>query len=263
MRTSTTQAEQHSENVTLNEQGSWVASFLNYELSSVFQPIFNKDLKPIGAEALLRITTADNQSIAPNTFFSKYLKTDEDTALVENLSRYIHIRNFTLSEYAHLKLFLNVLPNMSSSVSSKELSHSDLSLAAFNNGMLTSDQVVMELVEQESSCDSCLSRTTNRLSNEGFIIAIDDYGTKASNNKRVSQINPDIIKLDRSLIEDYCAGKCSQLKAGLDAAKKVGAEIIAEGIETADQFRRMRILGIDMFQGYYLAHPHPIYPLSK
>ncbi|WP_117234149.1 EAL domain-containing protein [Vibrio maerlii] len=248
-------------NVSQDAEGLYIAEFEGYLLSSVFQPIFNKNLDPIGAEALLRISTDSGEVIPPSIFFSQHLKTDIELAYAESLSRHIHIRNFSQSEYAHLKLFLNVLPNNSHSMTSNEIESVMIGNKVIAPTSLSSEQIVMEVLEQDTHCESTLSRTTGRLAQEGFIIAIDDYGTKASNDYRIAMLKPDIVKLDRTIIEDYCKGQSDKLKAGLEAAKSVGAQIIAEGIETADQFRRMRLLGIDMFQGYYLAHPHIAKPL--
>lgn len=169
----------------------------------------------------------------------------------------IHIRNFAYSTYRNKQLFLNVLPSAGEFFTIEDIRFSLLNkrLKALN---LKPSQIVMEVVELNARDESSLTKAMNRLSAGGFKIAVDDFGTKASNRARVEQIRPDILKIDRSLLLDYMDGSPQELTSGLVLAKKIGAKVVVEGIETKEQFEAMRELNIDFYQGYFLATPQSI-----
>ena len=124
-------------------------------------------------------------------------------------------------------------------------------------------RVVMELVEIESGDEGMLQMATEKLVANGFQIAIDDFGCKASTPERVAMLRPNIIKLDRQLLLDFMAGDCCGLLAGVQLAQKTGAHTVVEGIETAEQLAAMQKLDINMYQGYYLALPEGIAQTAK
>ncbi|MCR4586909.1 MAG: EAL domain-containing protein [Lachnospiraceae bacterium] len=89
------------------------------------------------------------------------------------------------------------------------------------------------------------------------LIAIDDFGSGLNDYSIIDATQPDIVKIDRSMISnvDSDPGKqeaCRKIIERVHGEKKL---IVAEGIETADEFQCMKDLGADLFQGYYLAMP--------
>lgn len=254
------------ENVTslveTNRSGQYVARHQGLLLSSVFQPIFDHGVECIGVEALLRLEDEHGQPIPPGEFFTSESISDSIKHTVEHLSRYIHLHNFAQSQYSNLKLFLNVLPDSSHHILSK-----NQPLLAMDNRLkelnLESTQIVMEVVEYTSSCDITLVKATENLSTRGFLIAVDDFGTHASTEARVQQLKPDILKIDRSLISNYFDGQRDDLLDAVKLARHIGAKLLAEGIETAEHLKQMQLIGVDMFQGFYLAYPEAIVPSNE
>ncbi len=89
------------------------------------------------------------------------------------------------------------------------------------------------------------------------LIAIDDFGTGISNFDAIEAAKPDIVKIDRTLLKDIDLDKIrqTQLKEMIDTFHERGMRVVAEGIETEAEFDTMKILGADLFQGYYLGMP--------
>ncbi|WP_250210567.1 EAL domain-containing protein, partial [Vibrio campbellii] len=99
---------------------------------------------------------------------------------------------------------------------------------------------------------------TKELSDNGYMLAIDDYGVDASTVQRVKCVRPNIIKIDRSLLLRYESGDFACLMEALSLAKDIRSKTVIEGIETEHQLNLMKKLGFDMYQGYLLAMPQTL-----
>ncbi|UPO87009.1 EAL domain-containing protein [Niallia sp. Man26] len=91
----------------------------------------------------------------------------------------------------------------------------------------------------------------------GFRVAIDDTGAGYASLNSISEIMPDIIKIDRSVIQniDKNSVKESMLKGLLLIAKEVGSIVVAEGIESAEEALVLSRNKVDLAQGYFYARP--------
>jgi EAL domain-containing protein (putative c-di-GMP-specific phosphodiesterase class I) len=91
----------------------------------------------------------------------------------------------------------------------------------------------------------------------GFRIAVDDTGSGYASLNTISEIMPDIIKIDRSVIEniDKNSVKESMLKGLLLVAREAGSLVVAEGIENEDEASVLTRNNVDFAQGYYYARP--------
>lgn len=90
------------------------------------------------------------------------------------------------------------------------------------------------------------------------LISLDDYGVGINDMDKVKMLNPDIVKLDRSLIsnidkDEYKQANCKDI---IDLLHHKNKKIVAEGVETKEEFDYLVNVGIDLFQGYYLARPN-------
>ncbi|MCE0495877.1 EAL domain-containing protein [Vibrio salinus] len=236
------------------ESGEYVAQYKQLALRSAFQPIFDRRRKIIGVEALVRIQNQFKTVISPEHFFHSMHFSDEDKNNVEHLSLLLHIHNYSISPYGNLKLFLNILPNSSHLIENATINNHLLSdwLKSLN---INKHSIVFEIMEIEYDNHQLLFSSTQNLSNSGFSIAVDDFGSRASNYERVNILSPDIIKLDRSLLTAYMDGDEEPLIQSLTFARAKGALTVIEGIETNEQYLAMSDLDIDMHQGFYLGEP--------
>jgi len=121
-----------------------------------------------------------------------------------------------------------------------------------------SRRIVMELTEQVKVDDyPRLSSVLKHLRLMGVRLAIDDTGAGFASLAHILKLAPDIIKLDRELTcgIDHDPVRSALAAALVTFASQTGAEIIAEGIETAAELNVLRGLGIRYGQGYFLCRP--------
>ncbi len=120
-------------------------------------------------------------------------------------------------------------------------------------------EVYLEVTESAAFkyFDLCMSVLKDVCSRTGAKLAIDDLGAGYSNLKRVADLEPDVVKLDRELIRglDKSRRQHTLVKAVVRMCKELGAKVVAEGIETDDELRALRDTGADYAQGFLLARP--------
>ncbi len=249
-----TKKQHFDSRISYEDSGQYIARYKNLTLRSVFQPIFSVNKRIVGVEALVRIYRNGKDQIRPDLFFHSDKYSPIDQINVELLSRSIHIRNFAISSFKNIRLFLNILPKASQIIVSNE-SLSTRLCARLKELNLRHPQIVMEIVEQHSNDDLLLQQATQSLARSGFNIAVDDYGSLASTKERVALIAPDIIKFDRNLLLEYMQGNTTPLLDAIQIAKNAHAKTVVEGIETEQQFEAMRDLNLNMYQGYFLGIP--------
>jgi EAL domain-containing protein (putative c-di-GMP-specific phosphodiesterase class I) len=91
----------------------------------------------------------------------------------------------------------------------------------------------------------------------GFQTAIDDFGTGYSGLRMLAEYQPNYIKLDRHLIADIHEDNIKQtIVRGVGIiCKQLSIELMAEGVEVAEEYQWLREAGINLFQGFYFARP--------
>ena len=89
------------------------------------------------------------------------------------------------------------------------------------------------------------------------LLAADDFGTGIHNLELIDHMSPHIVKLDRELISgiDHIRDKQDNVKDLVQLFHSKGIKVVAEGIEEKEEFEFLRDLGVDLYQGYYLARP--------
>ena len=92
---------------------------------------------------------------------------------------------------------------------------------------------------------------------QGFLTAIDDFGAGYSGLNLLAEFQPDVIKLDMELTRgiDQDHPRRSIVKAILSVCRDLGITPVAEGVETREEARVLRDLGITLMQGYLYARP--------
>ena len=97
------------------------------------------------------------------------------------------------------------------------------------------------------------------LHDHGVMIAIDDFGIGYTSIDQVRRLPVDVLKIDRSFIEGMkSASGVGLVAAILGLARALGAECVAEGVETSDEFDQLIELGCAAIQGFYCARPVPL-----
>jgi diguanylate cyclase (GGDEF)-like protein len=118
--------------------------------------------------------------------------------------------------------------------------------------------IVVEVTEHElASQDGGLEDGLRKMRARGARIAVDDAGAGYAGLNQVMRVQPDVIKLDRSLIEGVHAdgAKAALVEFFVLFARRVGASVCTEGIETLEELRMLINLGVTYGQGYLLGRP--------
>ncbi|CQR73160.1 putative EAL-domain containing protein YkuI [Sporomusa ovata DSM 2662] len=224
-------------------------------IQTYFQPIISiRQQTVIGLEALSRGLNANNDLILPQPLFTVAAATGKSVEL-DRLCREKALENYKRIPDNDSFLFLN----LNTSILDEGVVGSGHLITAVNQLGLKPSSIVIEVIESKVHDIENLTRFIKLYRQYGFLIALDDVGSDSSNMDRILQVHPDIIKIDRVLIcninTDYY--KQELFKALVLVAKKTGALIIAEGVETHSEATTSLELGADFLQGYYTAYPAP------
>jgi len=120
------------------------------------------------------------------------------------------------------------------------------------------NHLTFEIVEHEDLSDIAhLQRIVTEYRAQGFKVALDDFGIGYSGLVRLAELQPDIVKIDRALIQDCdtTPTKRAIVRSITALANELGVKTVAEGVETAGEFLALRAAGVRFMQGYALARP--------
>ena len=97
-----------------------------------------------------------------------------------------------------------------------------------------------------------------KLRQYGFRILMDDFGTGYSSLVMLKTMPIDEIKLDKTFVDDYNDPKGRDIiKCVLDLSKRLGMPVVAEGVETKEQYLYFKAMDCELLQGYYFSRPLP------
>lgn len=210
------------------------------ELKPVFQPIVDLESgKIVGAEALSRFQEGDPREIFRRAVMEGITAALEAAAIRAAVEAWHRPGRLALN----CSLSTLVTPEVQDALP-EDLSRIDIEISE------------SDLVDYGPAVMLALDAVRVR----GARIAVDDFGVGFSNVQRIATVQPDIIKIDRSLIHGIDSDPMLQAGARSCAyfAEQIGAEVVAEGIETAAELECVRSLGIGLGQGYLLGRPKPL-----
>ena len=228
--------------------------FLDYSLSSAFQPIFSvSDRMPHSHEALLRAQTTSQRAVSPVELFERASQARVERKL-DRAARLLHVANFYAQRASGARLFLNVDGRH---IEKKDVSHGEFFAAALAGLGLKADAITIEILESSIDDFEALMAAVASFKAFGFRIAIDDFGARHSNLDRVWRLEPDYVKIDRSLVVDAAANARARivLRKVVEIVHELGALVICEGIETVDHEKTVLDCGTDFLQGYLYGRP--------
>lgn len=229
------------------------------ELHLHYQLIYNPVREEvIGAEALLRWNSANMGMIQPSDF----IPVAEETGLIIPIGYWV-IRqackdwHLLKAEYGpQFKISVNI-----SRIQLNEHLFVDHMLQIFEDEQVDPRVVELEITESTTihSMED-VQQTLHRLRAEGFTIALDDFGTGYSSLSMLTLLPIDKLKIDRSFIWDM---NVSLISAILAMANALNLQVIAEGIETYEQYRMLKEMNCWGVQGYYINKPAQFALLPK
>ncbi|MGY2046602.1 sensor domain-containing phosphodiesterase [Methylobacterium sp. JK268] len=123
------------------------------------------------------------------------------------------------------------------------------------------DRLVIEMTEHAAvPCYDALNAVLAPMRERGLRLAIDDVGAGHATLRHVLDLAPDFIKIDRSLISriDSDSARQALVEALTLYSRRMGCEVVAEGVETRAEYAVLREIGVTRLQGYLLGRPMPL-----
>lgn len=222
------------------------------KLSALFQPIVSLSRQEIyGYEGLIR--GPSNSSLhAPTHLFATAQRYGRHNEL-DYLCRQTLIEQFAQLQLPG-RLFLNVNPSILMSPDFKK----GLTTQFLASCGLDPNRVVIEITETQPIEEyHLICKAIEHYRKEGFMIAIDDLGAGYSGLKLWSEMQPDFVKIDRHFISGVDKDKVKRqfINSIMEISRTIGCHVIAEGVETREEYIAVRKLGAGFSQGYYFARP--------
>ncbi len=230
----------------------------NNFLQLYYQPKIDVKSKQIyGFEALLRWNDPDLGFVSPLDFIS----VAEDTGQIVQIGLWV-LEQVCLQTNAWQQRGLKFKTSLNVSV--RQLQDANF-INSFKKVIDKTkvDTSLIELEITESVLSDGLSEITElfrEIQKLGLSISLDDFGTSYSSLSYLKNLPIDILKIDRSFIKNSCndSKDAAIAKTIVTLAKELKLEVIAEGVETADQVSLLEEMECDYIQGYYYYKPMPI-----
>ncbi|WP_025724592.1 EAL domain-containing protein [Acholeplasma granularum] len=226
----------------------------NDEFFLQFQPkVCLKNEPNYGVEALLRWHHPTKGLISPSVF----IPVAEETGLITEITKIV-IKKVIEQKQIWKKNGLNI-------VTSINLSPKDFNSKEFINyliDILSDKDIDISLIELEITERAVLEQTEmliplfDYIRGKGIKISIDDFGTGYNSLIHLVKIPMDYLKIDKSFIDYILEEKYFvMIKHLINVAHNIGVKVIAEGVETKEQYDILKQFGCDFIQGYYLSKP--------
>lgn len=256
-------------NQIITQTGKNQDLYNNRELVDEFEDILSKELIFTKFHPIICISTGDivgyealsrgpEGSIFENPTY--LFEIAEKLTLVEDLDMLcrekaiLNVSKLSLDTKS-MKLFINV--DAASMAYPKH--NKGLTLSCSEKYGLNIDNIVLEITERAFIKDSkAFFEALAHYQSQGFSIAIDDLGSGSAGLRIISEANPHIVKIDKFLVENIEKSfkKQAILKMIIEMCHRVfNSKVVAEGIETFDEYGTVRALGVDWGQGYLFGKP--------
>ena len=217
-----------------------------------YQPIFSIDGKSVPkAEALIRWNHPERGLIGPNEF----IPVAEKNGLINDIGQWV--KSQAIQDTVQFNVLSEKTIQVSVNTSPLEIDRAgcwvDEWIVASKKYQLPANTILIEVTENTlMDPDSSIQRQLKRLSTINIDIAIDDFGVGYSSLAYLQRLDIDILKIDRSFINDIESNDNSiaLVKAIITMAHNLDVMVVAEGVETQKQYDLLKQLACDYIQGY-------------
>lgn len=221
---------------------------LGFEFTMAFQPIVDvTEKKVISYEALAR---------GPNQEGAGFVLAQVNDSNRYQFDQTARVKAIKMAANLNIDCLLNInfLPN---AVYQPEACI-QATLQASKTFNITTDRLLFEITEAEQVIDhEHIRNIFTEYRRQGIQTAIDDFGAGYSGLNLLAEFQPDWIKLDMNLVRkiDERPPRAAIVRGIRSVCEDLNIRMIAEGIETAQEFNFLKDLGIRYFQGYFFARP--------
>lgn len=217
-----------------------------------FQSIISaKTGEVFGYEALMR--PKSELLISPLEFI-RIAKAGAKLYEIERLTWITALRSFRELREAGIvdknaKVFIN-------SLSDCKMKLEDIECIEAENGDIL-DRIVLEILESEQANEEFMKAKQKRVEKWNALVALDDFGCGYNSEYALITLEPDLIKIDRSIISgcDSDISRQNIIMSLVSHAKLRNIIVLAEGVETSSELKTVIKCGVDLIQGYYVDHP--------
>ncbi len=219
----------------------------------------------VGLEALIRWTHPERGLISPMEF----IPTAEENGLILPIGDWglseacSQIQKWCLEDPAHSSL--RVCVNLSARQFSR-VGLADHIEALLRHSGVSSQQLGLEMTESSLIPDMRTAlEVLGNLRRLGITLLMDDFGTGYSSLSYLHSFPLDVLKIDRSFVGRMTDGEqpLQIVRTIIELARVLGMDVVAEGIETVEQYRLLRELGCRYGQGYLFARPLPVEEVTE
>ena len=242
-----------------------ITALENNEFSLHYQPIVNREGECMFIESLCRWTNPDLGSVSPAIFIPK-LERSRDIIKVgkwifnESCKQLVIINND--DDFQNMGISINL-----SKIQMEENTFLDDFSEIIDNSTVDNSNILLEITEAEQTqnIEKFVEVLNEIKKGKVGLLALDDFGAGYSSFSNLIRLPVDIIKIDKFLVDQLDSERYSKSTLDLIALiKGLNLIVVAEGIETKEQFDKLAAVGCDFFQGYYFSKPVPnIYDVLK
>lgn len=226
------------------------------EFVLLYQPQVNlRTGSIVGAEALIRWQHPQKGMLLPNSFLPEI----EDTSLAAELDEWVIGKSLRQLSYWHAQGFnIQVSVNITASYLQRTNFKDHIASLLSTHPLVKPELLMFEITESSALSEiehvSSIIRSCSEL---GVRFALDDFGTGYSSLTYLKHLPADQLKIDRSFLRDMLdnPGDLAIVKAILGCSGAFRCEVIAEGVESAEQGDTLLQLGCELAQGYAFAYP--------
>ncbi len=225
------------------------------ELVSYFQPKVDVQSGHIdGVETLVRWNHPDYGVVTPDRF----IPMAEESGLIDALTQTVFFQAMRYAAaWQRMGLKLQVAVNVSVH-NLQQLELPEMLIDTASSLGIDPSGITIEVTESRlmQNLTSALEILT-RLYLQGVKLSIDDFGTGYSSMEQLRRIPFNELKIDRSFVNraDHDQAAMAILESSVDLAKKLNMTLVAEGVETKEEWDLVKGLGCDLVQGYYISKP--------
>jgi len=236
----------------LSMQSDVKAAITNKEFEIYYQPrVSLRDVKIVGAEALVRWNHPDRGLIPPSVF----IPVCEESGLIDELGTMVMQVAMSQQKLWHdrglpLTISINVSQRQLNNCNFVETVAHTLDGAGCDPSLIEFELTESMLMEKNDSSTNVI----DSLRELGIKISIDDFGTGYSNLARLHEFAIDSVKIDRAFVKDLPT-ETALAEIIISLCKMMKVRIIAEGVERLEQLIWLRSRGCDEFQGFYFSKP--------
>ncbi|MFL6551485.1 MAG: putative bifunctional diguanylate cyclase/phosphodiesterase [Povalibacter sp.] len=229
-----------------------------------YQPrVDMKTRRVVGAEALIRWRTAENETIPP----SRFIPIAEEIGLIAPIGKWV-LKTACAQNKAWQDAGMDPFV-VSVNVSARQFRQENLAQTVaevLRETGLESRYLEIELTESAVMHDADqFIAALRELNDLGVQISLDDFGTGYSSLSYLKRLPVDRLKVDRSFVQDIAtdADDATIVRAIIALGHNLGLRVVAEGVETEQQLEFLRINHCDELQGYYFATPMAVAEFAR